>query len=125
MINKIQNDIAQHEALVERIQKRDAEYEVMQKNYESKLNLLATQLTRIQNERDLAIKKFPNGSSKARSETKAKFDAEKRRLDSEISAYRRKLGENSRLQNTNRNRSDQFVRELKGTINALKGTFQF
>ena len=61
LINKIQNDIAQHEALVERVQKRDTEYQVMKQAYEQKLFVLQHQMSEIQQERDLALKKMQDG----------------------------------------------------------------
>lgn len=123
IINKIQNDIAQHEALVERIQKRDNEYEVMQKAYESKLKILQNQLSQIQKERDLALNKFGNssGSAQLRNAAKSRFDEEKRRLDSQIDVYKRKMGENSRMQSNNKSRNDMLTKELQATIASLKG----
>ncbi|KAJ3314884.1 Kinesin-like protein kif21b [Boothiomyces sp. JEL0838] len=122
IINKIQNDIAQHEALVERIQKRDNEYEVMQKAYESKLKILQNQLSQIQKERDLALNKFGNssGSAQQRNAAKSRFDEEKRRLDSQIDVYKRKMGENSRMQSNNKSRNDMLTKELQATIASLK-----
>ena len=70
MINKIQNDIAQHEALVARIQRRDAEYDVMKKAYEQKLTVLQSQMSQFQIERDLALSKMQAGGSKNRAKSK-------------------------------------------------------
>ena len=128
LINKIQNDIAQHEALVERIHKRDAEYEVMKKAYEQKLNVLQSQMTQFQKERDLALKRMQEASGVSKKDragniaaAKNKYDEEKRRLDTQIAEYRRKLGENSRMQNTSRTRTDLLTKELQSTIESLKG----
>jgi septal ring factor EnvC (AmiA/AmiB activator) len=120
LINKIQNDIAQHEALVERIQKRDAEYEVMKKAYEQKLSVLQSQMAQFQIERDLAMSRMQAGN---KAKAKTKFDEEKRHLDTQIAEYKRKLGENSRMQINNRSRSDMLTRELQATIEALKRNF--
>ena len=118
IINRIQNDIAQHEALVARIHKRDNEYEVMKKAYEQKLEVLQSKMVQFQTERDLALSKMQAGGNKVKAKTQ--FDEEKRRLDSQIQEYKRKLGENSRLRSNNRNRTDMLTRELQTTIESLK-----
>lgn len=120
IINKIQNDIAEHEALVARIHHRDAEYEKMKKAYEQKLLVLQSQMTQFQAERDLALSKISGG---VKAKAKSKFDEEKRELDFQIAEYKRKLGENSRLQNNNRTRSDLLTKELQSTIESLKSNF--
>ncbi|KAL5032090.1 hypothetical protein BDV3_000688 [Batrachochytrium dendrobatidis] len=127
IINKIQNDISDHEALVERIHRRDAEYDVMKKAYEQKLNVLSSQLSQFQKERDQALKRMQSatgGSKKDRAgkiaAATSKYDDEKRRLDGQIEEYKRKLGDNSRLQSNSRSRADQLTKELHTTIEALK-----
>jgi hypothetical protein len=117
LINKIQNDISEHEALVSRIQRRDAEYEVMKKAYEQKLSVLQSQMTQFQSERDLAMSKMAGGN---KAKAKTKYDEEKKRLDTQISEYKRKLGENSRMQTSNRSQSDMLTRQLHATIESLK-----
>jgi septal ring factor EnvC (AmiA/AmiB activator) len=117
LINKIQNDIAEHEALVARIHRRDAEYERMKKGYEQKLSVLQSQMSQFQSERDLALSKISGGS---KLKAKSKFDEEKRQLDTQIAEYKRKIGENSRMQNNNRTRSDQLAKDLQATIESLK-----
>lgn len=120
LINKIQNDIAEHESLVARIHRRDAEYEKMKKAYEQKLAVLQSQMSQFQSERDLAMTKITGGS---KIKAKTKYDEEKRLLDGQITEYKRKLGENSRLQNNNRSRSDMLAKELQATIESLKSIF--
>lgn len=122
LINKLQNDIVQHEALAESIQKREAEYNRMQKAYESKLSVLQNQMSQIQKERDLALTKMTNSSKQQRSDVKSKFEERQRRLDSEISDTRRKMGENSRLQSNSKSRAEKLTSELQATISALKST---
>ncbi|KAJ1344410.1 hypothetical protein BSLG_001067 [Batrachochytrium salamandrivorans] len=127
IINKIQNDIADHEALVERIHRRDAEYDVMKKAYEQKLNVLSGQLSQFQREKDQALRRMHNstgGSKKDRAgkiaAATSKYDEEKRRLDVQIAEYRQKLGDHSRQQSSSRSRADQLTKELRTTIEALK-----
>ncbi|KAJ3306149.1 Kinesin-like protein kif21b [Kappamyces sp. JEL0829] len=120
LINKLQNDIVQHEALAESIQKREAEYNRMQKAYESKLSVLQNQMAQFQQERDLALKKMANSSKQQRTVVANKFEEAKRRLDSEISDTRRKMGENSRLQSNSKSRAEKLTSELQATISALK-----
>lgn len=122
LINKLQNDISQHEALVARIQRRDAEYEVMKKAYEQKLLVLQHQMSQFQTERDLALSKMQSGP---RAQAKTKFDEDKRLLDLQISDYKRKLGDNSRMQSNNRTRSDALTKELHATIESLKSKLYF
>lgn len=120
LINKLQNDIVQHEALAESIKKREAEYDRMQKAYESKLSVLQNQMTQFQQERDLALKKMSNSTKQQRSDAKSRFEETKRRLDSEISDTRRKLGENSIRQSNSKSRVEKLTSELQATIAALK-----
>ena len=121
LINKLQNDIVQHEALADSIQKREQEYARMQKAYESKLTVLQNEMEQTQQERDLALKKMGNGSKQQRYDVKTKYEEAQRRLDSEISDTRRKLGENSRMQSNSKTRAEKLTGELKATISALKG----
>lgn len=123
LINKLQNDIVQHEALAESIQKREAEYNMMQKAYESKLSVLQTQMVQYQSERDLALTRMTNGSKQQRFDVKTRFEEAKRRIDSEISDTQRKLGENSRLQSNSKSRAEKLTSELQATISALKGFY--
>jgi hypothetical protein len=120
LINKLQNDIVQHEALAESIQKREAEYNRMQKAYESKLTVLQNQMGVFQNERDMALNKMSNGTKQQRSVVATKYEEAKRRLDSEISDTKRKMGENSRLQSNSKSRAEKLTSELQATISSLK-----
>ncbi|KAH6566014.1 hypothetical protein BASA60_009665 [Batrachochytrium salamandrivorans] len=111
IINKIQNDIADHEALA----------------YEQKLNVLSGQLSQFQREKDQALRRMHNstgGSKKDRAgkiaAATSKYDEEKRRLDVQIAEYRQKLGDHSRQQSSSRSRADQLTKELRTTIEALK-----
>lgn len=120
LINSIQNDIQSHESLIERNQKREAEYEKMQKAYEQKLTVLQNQMERIQEERDLALKKISKGP-KNNDENARHYEEAKLRLVNEISDTRRKMGENSRMRSNNKARNDKLTSELQATIAALKG----
>jgi hypothetical protein len=122
LINSIQNDISRHESLMERNLKREAEYEKMQKAYESKLNVLQNQMIRIQEERDLALKKIASGTKNASVEDpRNRYEEAKKKLDMEISDTRRKMGENSRRRTNDKARNDKLTSELQATIANLKG----
>ncbi|KAJ1330394.1 hypothetical protein BSLG_009528 [Batrachochytrium salamandrivorans] len=113
IINKIQNDIADHEALVERIHRRDAEYDVMKKAF----NERKTKHSGVCIIARVALKKDRAGKIAAAT---SKYDEEKRRLDVQIAEYRQKLGDHSRQQSSSRSRADQLTKELRTTIEALK-----
>ena len=108
LINSIQNDISRHENLMEQNLKRENDYEQMQKAYEFKLNDLQEKLSNLQKEKHF--------------KPSQRYDAERLKIDSEISDTKRKLGENHRLRTDNRARNDKLTSELQATISGLKGS---
>lgn len=129
LLQKIQADISEHEALMDRILKRDAEYEVMKRAYEQKMNNLNQQLDRFQSERDLALKKAKD-PSKDRKESinsalliTAKFEERKKKLELQLESYRKKMDKNLQHQCESRARNDALTKDLKSTIDAMKCNF--
>lgn len=125
MLHKIQTDISEHEALMDRIMRREAEYDMMKKAYEQKMNTLHHQLNQYQSERDLALKKLKNPTKDKHDANRAmiissKFEERKRKLEVQLEDYRRKLEDNMRHQSENRSRTDALTRDLKSTIDAMK-----
>jgi hypothetical protein len=78
-------------------------------------------MAQFQQERDCALKKMSNSTKQQRSDAKSRFEETKRRLDSEISDTRRKMGENSIRQSNSKSRAEKLTSELQATIAALKG----
>jgi kinesin family protein 4/21/27 len=125
LLQKIQADISEHEALMDRILKRDAEYEMMKRAYEQKMNNLNQQLDRYQTERDLALKKLkdPSKDKKENINTAllitAKYEERKKKLELQLESYRKKMDESLRHQSESRARNDALTKDLKSTIDAM------
>ena len=126
LLQKIQADISEHEALMDRIIKRDVEYETMKRAYEQKMNVLNQQMDRYQSERDLALKKLKDPSKdKKESINKAvlitaKYEERKKKLEVQLETYRKRMDENLRHQIESRARNDALTRDLRSTIDAMK-----
>ncbi len=125
VLHKIQTDIAEHEALMDRIMRRDAEYDMMKKGYEQKMHNLHHQLHQFQKERDMALQLIKDPLKNKKDATKASiisntFEERKKKLELQLAEYRKKLDENLRLQNENRSRNDALTKDLKATIESMK-----
>ena len=125
LLQKIQADISEHEALMDRILKRDAEYEFMKRADEQKMNNLNQQLDRYQTERDVALKKLKDPSKDKKESNNnallitAKFEERKKKLELQLESYRKKMDENLRQQSESRARNDALTKDLKLTIDAM------
>ena len=126
LLHKIQTDISEHEALMSRIMKRDAEYDMMKKAYEQKMGALQHQLQSILQERDSMLKviKDPNRKKKDTGDQAhiiaIRYEERKKKLELQLNDYRKKLDENMRNQNENRSRNNALTKDLKRTIEAMK-----
>ncbi|KAJ3098223.1 hypothetical protein HDU96_000096, partial [Phlyctochytrium bullatum] len=132
LIHRLQADIADHQAIVDRLAKRDQEYEAMRGAYEAKLSVLQTQVAAIARERDEALRRMRDGSGSgsnpfgreaARTGSaaiRARFDDEKKRLEAQIADLRKKQAEGARIQSSSKGRTDSLTKQLTATIEALK-----
>ncbi|KAI8846796.1 hypothetical protein BC829DRAFT_257968 [Chytridium lagenaria] len=133
-IHRLQSDIADHQAIVDRLTKRDREYESMRFAYEDKLNVLQAQVAAVAKERDEALKRMKDpgsgnsmggprvgGGDRAGSAAiRARFDDQKKKLESQIGDLRKKLVEGARMQTSSKGRTDTLTKQLMATIEALK-----
>ncbi|KAJ3100346.1 hypothetical protein HDU97_002264 [Phlyctochytrium planicorne] len=134
LIHRLQADISDHQAIVDRLTKREQEYEAMRGAYESKMNMLQTQVARIAHERDEALRRMKDpgsgnsfggprvggGERIGSAAIRAKFDDEKRKLEVQIAELRKKLTEGARMQSSSKGRNDNLTKQLTATIEALK-----
>ncbi|KAJ3214835.1 Kinesin-like protein kif21b [Dinochytrium kinnereticum] len=134
LIHRLQGDIADHQAIVDRLSKRDQEYEAMRGAYEAKLAVLQTQVAAIARERDEALKRMKDpgagnatgglrvggGERVGSAAIRARFDDERRKLEFQISDLRKKLMEGARMQTSSKGRTDSLTKQLMTTIDALK-----
>ncbi|KAJ3194566.1 Kinesin-like protein kif21b, partial [Irineochytrium annulatum] len=130
-VHRLQSEIADHEGIVDRLAKREREYEAMRGAYDAKLSVLKSQVDAISRERDEAIKRMrgdtsatgfgKGGGDKAKTAAiAARFDDEKKRLEAQISELRKKLKEGDRMQSSARGRNVNLNKQLTATIDALK-----
>jgi septal ring factor EnvC (AmiA/AmiB activator) len=126
LIHKIQTDISEHEALMGRILRRDAEYDMMKKSYEQKMDSLHHQLHSTLKERDKALKllKDPLKNKKEAHQAlsiSTKYEEKKRKLEIQLNDYRRKLEGSTRHYHENKSRNEALTKDLKATIESMKG----
>lgn len=120
LVDKIQNDIAEHEQVVSKLLKSETEYEVMKSAFEQKLDLFKNQLVQVQRERDLALQRMGNDTlPKDKAGTiavKARFDKKHKNLELEIQELKNKL----LARNSNKVQNENLTKTLMSTIQSLK-----
>ncbi|KAJ3226224.1 Kinesin-like protein kif21b [Clydaea vesicula] len=121
LVNKIQNDIAEHEEIVSKLQRSESEYDAMKKAFEQKLEGLKVQLVQVQRERDLALRRIrgENFTPKEKAGTlavKARFDKKHKQLEAEIFDLKNKLS----MRTTSKSQSENLTKNLLATIQSLK-----
>ncbi|KAJ3200059.1 Kinesin-like protein kif21a [Entophlyctis luteolus] len=125
LIHRLQADIAQHQALIDKQTKREQAYQAFREAYEAKLNGLQSQLAAVGRERDEALKKIRSGgggNGKDRPGTaaiKQKFDEQKRKLEMQIAEFKKKMAEKAK--DNAQSKNDVLTKQLMQTIDALKG----
>ncbi|TPX37980.1 hypothetical protein SmJEL517_g00401 [Synchytrium microbalum] len=124
VVQKIQADIADHEALASRLARRESEYEAMRGAYESKLRALSDQLVRVERERDMAMTRAKGEKSVDEKPgtvaLKARYEDRTKKLAAEISELKKKWQANKKSMTTARSENESLIRNLKASVDALK-----
>ncbi|KAJ1569266.1 hypothetical protein HK405_007551 [Cladochytrium tenue] len=123
LIHRLQADIQDHQALVDRLSKRELESETMKQAYEGKIAILQAEKSAAAKERDEAIRRLTGsrGGAPERAGTaaiKARFDAKTRKLEAEITLNKKKLAE--AIRTTKKTQNDALTKQLTSTIESLK-----
>ncbi|KAI8822765.1 hypothetical protein BJ741DRAFT_557112 [Chytriomyces cf. hyalinus JEL632] len=123
LIHRLQSDIAQHQALIDKQNLAQQEYEALRAAYENKLEILQAQLSNVGKERDEAMKRIKSGGRggterPGTAAVKQRFDEQKRKLEAQIADYKRKMAEGAKSSVERRN--EGLTKQLMQTIDALK-----
>ena len=125
LIHRLQADIHDHQALVDRLTRRELENEAMRSAYEGKISILQAERTAAARERDEALKRMSanpgRGGVPEKAGTlaiKAQFEAKSRKLEAEIAMNKKKLAEAIRANKKTQN--DNLTKQLQSTIENLK-----
>ncbi|KAJ1562119.1 hypothetical protein HK405_015655, partial [Cladochytrium tenue] len=116
LIHRLQADIQDHQALVDRLTKRELESETMKQAYEGKIAILQAEKSAAAKERDEAIRRLTGsrgGGAPERAGTaaiKARFDAKTRKLEAEIVLNKKKLAE--AIRTTKKTQNDALTKQL-------------
>ncbi|KAJ3014421.1 UNVERIFIED_CONTAM: hypothetical protein HDU68_000286 [Siphonaria sp. JEL0065] len=126
LIHRLQTDISQHQALIDKHMKHEQEYQAFREAYESKLHLLQSQIQNVGRERDEALKKCKTTGSKSgggerpgTAAIKQRYDDQRRKLEQEILEYKRKMREKEK-ENGRSKSSEGLTKQLMQTIESLK-----
>ncbi|TPX63882.1 hypothetical protein CcCBS67573_g08563 [Chytriomyces confervae] len=123
LIHRLQSDIAQHQALIDKQNLAQQEYEALRAAYESKLEILQAQLSNVGKERDEAMKRIKSGGRggverPGTAAVKQRFDEQKRKLEAQIADYKRKMADGAKASVERKN--EGLTKQLMQTIEALK-----
>ncbi|KAI8831442.1 hypothetical protein BJ741DRAFT_580668 [Chytriomyces cf. hyalinus JEL632] len=123
LIHRLQSDIAQHQALIDKQNLAHQEYEALRAAYENKLEILQAQLSNVGKERDEAMKRIKSGGRggterPGTAAVKQRFDEQKRKLEAQIADYKRKMADGAKASVERRN--EGLTKQLMQTIDALK-----
>ncbi|KAJ3227204.1 hypothetical protein HDU81_006866 [Chytriomyces hyalinus] len=123
LIHRLQSDIAQHQALIDKQNLAQQEYEALRAAYENKLEILQAQLSNVGKERDEAMKRIKSGGRggterPGTAAVKQRFDEQKRKLEAQIADYKRKMADGAKASVERRN--EGLTKQLMQTIDALK-----
>ncbi|KAJ3230731.1 hypothetical protein HDU78_008130 [Chytriomyces hyalinus] len=123
LIHRLQSDIAQHQALIDKQNRAQQEYEALRAAYENKLEVLQAQLSNVGKERDEAMKRIKSSGRggverPGTAAVKQRFDEQKRKLEAQIADYKRKMADGAKASVERKN--EGLTKQLMQTIDALK-----
>ncbi|KAI8067034.1 hypothetical protein BC940DRAFT_301154 [Gongronella butleri] len=134
-LQQIQSDIKVKEALVDQLEKTDAEYKQMRRQFEAKIHAMQDQLGQWQqqqqqqqrqqtsnNNNNNNNKKKGHGNQQVRmaAEIKQQYEAKTKRLMAELQELKRKYAQTSHAMQSKRNQHESMIKSLKVNMERLK-----